>query len=178
MPKTYTVHTDKTVNETRRDIAEQVQTWCNDGAKRIEWSLELNVPVARQFTRSLTREERAATLYLHFADGREIVWSADSQETPASNARLLRIAIERLRLIEKAGLSELMRSALLQLDAPHQVDPWQLFGLRPDADRTVVDAVYRQLAKERHPDHGGTDDAFRELDDARHRIYEQRGWAA
>lgn len=44
---------------------------------------------------------------------------------------------------------------------------WEVLGVTPDADADAVKAAYRSLARTRHPDMGGTNDAMAELNDAR-----------
>lgn len=83
------------------------------------------------------------------------------------NLRELNEAYEAMRLNEVRGLTNVIRDAYMQLAAPKSKrDPWEVLGLRPDAGAVAVDAVYRALAKERHPDAGGSDEAMRELNEA------------
>ena len=83
------------------------------------------------------------------------------------NLRVLYLAIEAMRMNEVRGLTNVIRDAYMQLVAPKSKrDPWEVLGLRPDAGAVAVDAVYRALAKERHPDAGGSDEAMRELNEA------------
>jgi hypothetical protein len=44
--------------------------------------------------------------------------------------------------------------------------PYEVFGIGRAATQEDVKARYRQLAKERHPDTGGTENAFKELQTA------------
>lgn len=43
-------------------------------------------------------------------------------------------------------------------------DDWELLGLAPGAPAADVRAAYRRLAKQTHPDSGGTAALFRQLD--------------
>lgn len=49
-------------------------------------------------------------------------------------------------------------------------DDWELLGLAPGAPAADVRAAYRRLAKQTHPDSGGTAALFRQLEDAYTRI--------
>jgi hypothetical protein len=49
-----------------------------------------------------------------------------------------------------------------ETEAPHEV-----IGVSVDAPDAVVEAAYRELLKERHPDHGGTAAELRQLNQAR-----------
>lgn len=46
------------------------------------------------------------------------------------------------------------------------MDPYQVLGIRPDADTGQIRAAYRGRARHVHPDAGGDDDAFTRLQDA------------
>lgn len=48
-------------------------------------------------------------------------------------------------------------------------NPYELLGISADAGEVVVEAAYRALAKEHHPDRGGSQKRFQEIQDA----YEQ-----
>lgn len=43
---------------------------------------------------------------------------------------------------------------------------FEVLQVSPNASKTVVDAAYKALAKVRHPDAGGTEEAMKELDQA------------
>lgn len=162
----YTIHTKDTFTETKRRVNNELLTWQRDSGKRITFSFEINVPISRQFSRNLMPSERAASLSIDFSDGRKIVWGSDSQETPADNARLLCIALERLRLLDKAGLTDMMRTALMQLAAP--MEAYAVLGVKPTASKDEIQKAYLRLAQERHPDkEGGSDEAMAELNTAR-----------
>jgi len=47
------------------------------------------------------------------------------------------------------------------------VPPHEVLGVSPDAPPAVVKGAYRELLKERHPDHGGSPDEFRRLQNAK-----------
>jgi hypothetical protein len=49
-------------------------------------------------------------------------------------------------------------------------NPYSVLGVSADAPDAVVDAAYRALAKEKHPDNGGDPDEFKEIKQAYDRI--------
>lgn len=63
------------------------------------------------------------------------------------------------------------------------MDPYAILGLRRDATKATIKAVFRKLAKTAHPDHGGDAEIFARLklaydvlvDDARRSVYDQTG---
>jgi len=54
------------------------------------------------------------------------------------------------------------------------VDPYQVLGIRPDADTGQIRTAYRRRARHVHPDAGGDDDAFTRLQDAYRRALHLR----
>ena len=56
-------------------------------------------------------------------------------------------------------------------------NPYQILGLDTSAEEVVVRAVYRAKAKICHPDApGGSTSKFKQMDEAYHRICQERGW--
>lgn len=54
------------------------------------------------------------------------------------------------------------------------MDPYQVLGIRSDADTGQIRAAYRGRARYVHPDAGGDDDAFTRLQDAYRRALDLR----
>lgn len=166
----YRVRTEKTFRETKDDLAREFQTWQRDAGCSIEWTLEANVPTNRQFS-LLMPSERAVTLTVRFSNGRQFTWAMDDQLCVADNARAMCLAVERLRLIEKAGLSEHMKTALLQLTSG-EVDgesAWAILGLAPGAPAADIESAYSRAAKKAHPDLGGSNEEMARVN----RAYQQ-----
>lgn len=55
-------------------------------------------------------------------------------------------------------------------------DPYADLYLLPSAPKEIVDAAYRALMKMHHRDHGGTDEAAKQINIAKDAIYKERGW--
>jgi DnaJ-class molecular chaperone len=56
-------------------------------------------------------------------------------------------------------------------------NPYQTLGLDPSAEEVVVRAAYRAKAKICHPDApGGSVTKFKVIDEAYHRICQEKGW--
>lgn len=49
-------------------------------------------------------------------------------------------------------------------------DPYETLGVTPETDPSVVDAAYKALVKEYHPDQGGTQEQFKRIKTAYERI--------
>lgn len=90
------------------------------------------------------------------------------------NIRAISLTIQRLRLIEDYGCytaQEAMRgAAYAALPPPDAMKPkrpwWQVLGVAQDAEKSIIEVVYRTLAKSRHPDAGGSVEMFQELQEA------------
>lgn len=54
------------------------------------------------------------------------------------------------------------------------MDPYQVLGIRPDADTGQIRTAYRRRSRHVHPDAGGDDDAFTRLQDAYRRALHLR----
>ena len=87
----------------------------------------------------------------------------DRFERPVDNLWALAIGLDAVRLNELRGLDDVARQVYQALPAPRERDPFEVLGIRADADEDVIDAAYRAKAKRLHPDAGGSADAFREL---------------
>lgn len=123
----------------------------------------------------LPLSERAVTVRF-WLDDREVVLTSTDQERPVDNLKKLQLGIEDMRMIDRRGMREVMESAYLQLAAPAaQRDPWEVLGLRPGASPEMVEAMYRTIAKQVHPDAGGSDEAMAELTDARNAVLKEAG---
>lgn len=142
------------------------------------WSIEANADRYRAYDRRLAVEDRGVSLRFPFG-GRELLLTCNAQETPAGNLRVLVLAVEAMRLNEVRGLSDVMREAYLQLEAPVAVrDPYEVLGVRSDAPMAVVEASYKAMAKATHPDTGGDEDAFKEVAAAWERVKADKGVTA
>jgi len=164
---TYKLHTNKTWSDSERELRETFQKW---GVHR--FAIEPNTQSRNLNSKYLIGTERAVTVrYWKAARGepeREVVLSLDTQESPALNLRALGLCLEEMRMLDVRGIGEVAASAYMQLAAPKtERDPYEVLGLRPGADAVLVNAAYAALAKQAHPDKGGTDVAMAELNAAR-----------
>jgi len=106
--------------------------------------------------------------------GRKMVMACDRYDGPAANCRSLGLAIEALRQLERHGGGAMMERAFAGFAAlPPPLKPrrpWrEVLGFAP-ADHADVDWIevrFRTLAKECHPDAGGSHEAMAELSAAR-----------
>ncbi len=162
----YRIHTDKTWYETQRDLADAFRRW-----RVHQWE---TVP-----HREPSRRDPVGVRLLYTLREQDIALEMASQDTAADNLRVLYLAVDAMRLNELRGLGDVMQAAYLQLAAPAQVrDPYEVLGVRPDADIEIIEAAYRAQAKRLHPDKGGSIEAMATVNDALERIRQDRAGSA
>jgi hypothetical protein len=158
----YHISTRKAPDETQRELR-----YCFDAWPDAELVSARNLKDVNE-TAEVVFEFRGETVRVQYG----------LQRRYRDNLRAIYLTIEGLRLAYRRGLGDLLTntvSQMLHLGAGAQVrDPYEVLGVRPDAPLAVAEASYKALARERHPDAGGTDDDMRELNDAIARIRKER----
>lgn len=102
--------------------------------------------------------------------GKNLSMARDRYYTPWENIRSLVLAIAAIRSIERHGGSTMMDrafSGFTALPKPEGADWWDVLQVKKDASRETIEANFRRLARDRHPDHGGSDALMAELNRAR-----------
>ena len=98
--------------------------------------------------------------------GRPLAMARDRFRTVAGNMRSLTLAIEAMRQLERHGGSDMMEKAFSGFAAiapPDWKKPWrEIFGVKPDWQGDIT-TLYREKARNRHPDAGGNDTLMAEL---------------
>lgn len=126
-----------------------------DGAPRAGGKIPSDVGVAVYFKRK----------------GRPVVMARDGFDRAEENIRSLTLALEAMRAIDRHGGSMMMDRVFEGfLAIGNGKRPWrEVFGYPPSqhVPKQALDARYRSLARERHPDHGGSEAAMAELNVAR-----------
>jgi hypothetical protein len=118
-----------------------------------------------------SQEERSVSIRFYHPAGREIVVTKHDQARSVDNLRALYLGLDDMRMMERRGVVDVIRDALLQLPAPPKYrDPYEILGVRSDSPVEVIDAAYRAQAKRLHPDVGGDEAAMGELNEAYERI--------
>lgn len=102
-------------------------------------------------------------------DDRAMVMAQDRFWSIIGNMRSLTMAIEGLRQMERHGGAAMMERAFSGFVAlPPPGKSWcDVLQVRRDATLEVIEANFRRLARDRHPDKGGSADAMAELNNAR-----------
>lgn len=160
----YKLTTTKSWSETKNELVDCLRKW---GVKGYE--LECDAKITTSWNQ--TAEQRRVKLRLVWKHGREIFWQYGLQDRAVDNLRVLYLAADAMRMNEARGIDKLLQEAYMALPVPKvERDPWEVLGLRPGVSVAQVDAAYRTLAKEAHPDAGGSSEAMAELNAAYERI--------
>lgn len=165
----YKITTDVPWNQTMNALAEEFRKW-----KIVEWSTNKPKGMRLEGYREQPIEDREVRL-TYYQDDRPVTLTMNTQKRAVDNLRAIFLSIEAMRLLEKRGLTETVRSAYMQLAAPEQKrNPYDVLMILPDSPIEVAEAVFRSLAKKHHPDTGGSMKTFKELNDAINEIRKEK----
>lgn len=113
-------------------------------------------------------DDPGVAVYFDLDDNEQVI-AIDQYDRIADNMWAVGRTIEALRQIERDGGPRVMRAAVSGFKAlPESTSGrswWDVLELDDGRTATADDVrrAYRRLAKERHPDSGGSDEAFAEL---------------
>lgn len=162
--KNYVLRTDKSWAWTTRELENEFKLW-----EITEW--DCNVPkgaVREGFNQS---EEDRTVILTYKKEGKTVTLKYGKQARAVDNLRAIFLTVQSLRRNELRGMDDLFRSAYLQLEAPEsEKDPYEVLNLYRGAPLSVCEAMFKELAKEHHPDRGGDQAKFKELNDAIEKI--------
>jgi len=100
---------------------------------------------------------------------RNVCLACDRYTLPEINLYALGLTVKNMRAIERYGASDFLDRAFTgfaALSMPARKPWWIVLEIGQDATADIVKIAYRKLALQRHPDHGGTADAWQELERA------------
>jgi hypothetical protein len=117
-------------------------------------------------------KDPAVAVYWEDQQGRPRVMACDAWDSVRANVRAVTLTINALRQIERSGATQLLERAFTGFAAlpADATGSWrQVFEWPPEEPVTsaTVATRYRQLARVRHPDGGGTHEALIQLNRAR-----------
>jgi hypothetical protein len=106
----------------------------------------------------------------------------DRWDQLVDNVRAIGLAVAALRGLERWGAGEMVRAAFRGFAALPAGGPsgdangpwWSVLGMAPTASDGEVNAAYRRLAREHHPDAGGDAERFRAIAEAYQQARETR----
>ena len=102
--------------------------------------------------------------------GRPYVMACDRFLRAEENMRSLTLAIDAMRALERHGGGVMMERAFAgfaALPSPGSTPWWSVLQVDQAATREQIEVAFRRLARERHPDSGGSDAMMADLNRAR-----------
>jgi len=104
--------------------------------------------------------------------GKQFVIARDAYRTVLGNLRSVGLSIEHLRGLERHGGAPMLERAFqgfAQIGTTNKGEPscWEILDLHPNCAKEAIHERFRHLAKDAHPDLGGSAEAFDRLKKAR-----------
>jgi hypothetical protein len=108
--------------------------------------------------------------------GQPVCLPCDTYKTVAANIAAVAAHIEATRAIERHGVATVaeMFQGFALIEAPGKKSWWDILQCRRDATREIIEAQFRRLARDRHPDAGGSHEMMAELNAARDAAIKER----
>jgi hypothetical protein len=170
----------RTMDQARRDACDQVRMAGGSGVV-----VSTNIELRRDgFPMSGRRQPDDIGVAIYFTDrrGQQLCIACDRWDSLAGNMAAVASTIEAIRSIERWGGQQASDQAFSGFAAlPPAVhhrtgQPWYVvFGCQAHTPTDAVLDLYRQLARERHPDRGGSEQTMSELNDAYAQFKRERG---
>lgn len=113
-------------------------------------------------------EDRGAAVYFT-RKGQPFCFACDRWLTVEENLWAICLTVEALRQLERTGVSDMLERAFtgfLSLPSPAPTTWWSVLGVQQNATPEQIKTAYRSLAKKHHPDSGGSNEAFKQIQDA------------
>lgn len=112
-------------------------------------------------------------------DGVQVCIPVDRYLTPAANLQAIHHVLEARRVEMRHGTLALVRASMRgfqALPAPGSTPWWLVLEVKADATAAEIEAAYKRLARDRHPDRpGGSHDLMSNLNRAREQGMKERG---
>lgn len=136
--------------------------------------LSTNIPLRKDglpYASYKTPTDQGVAVYFTLK-GQPRVFACDKWRTIGDNMQAIRKTIEAIRGIERWGSSEIMDriyqgfAAISEKSTYSETTWWNILGVNPEAGYGEARRAYRSLAKENHPDIGGSEERFKEINEA------------
>jgi hypothetical protein len=115
-------------------------------------------------------------------DNSQLCFACDRWDRVEDNIVAVAKTIEALRGIERWGTGDMIRAAFTGFQALPPVPGtmpgrrwWEVFGIAGHSSTAEVEARFSALARQHHPDRGGTEKGFQEINDAYADFRRERG---
>lgn len=110
-------------------------------------------------------EDPGVAVYFTWKE-RQMAFSCDRWDRVRDNVQAVRHTIAALRGIDRWGTGDMMEAAFTGFEALPPPSWRADLGLGPEATREDAERAYRSLARQAHPDAGGSDEAMARLNGA------------
>lgn len=153
-----------------KNVEKSLELFAKDSGKKLE-----DLSITSNYTLGATTPKDPGVAVWFVWDGMQVSIAVDRYTKIEANLQAIHHIIEARRVELRHGTLALVRATLtgfIALPAPPGTASkrtWrEVFGYGPAAtvNRSMLDERMRQLRSERHPDRGGSNDAFTELTDA------------
>lgn len=148
-------------------VSEAVAELGRMGAKDVVLSSNMRVGLIRSSETEL--KDPGVALYWTSKKGLPMVMACDCWRRLRDNVRSIGLTLESIRAIERNGASQILDRIFTGFAAlPEAPNCWGVLGIGRGAARSAIEARFRELAKEGHPDKGGDPRRFAEITQAYH----------
>lgn len=106
-----------------------------------------------------------AAIYFYF-NRKPVCLACDQWAKVEDNLWAVALTLEAMRGIDRWGAAQLEATFTGYAALPAPEAWWQVLGVPQNADADTIQTAYRQLAKEHHPDKGGSDAAMARINAA------------
>lgn len=166
-----------------RNVRKSLELFAKDSGKKVEAPiLSSNVDLNPLTSGTNTRPNDPGVAVWFSWDGLQVCIPVDRYATPAANLQAIHHIIEARRVELRHGTLSLVRATFTgfaALPAPEGKSWRDILGLThiPHANirRDMVEEKYRELARSRHPDKGGSAEAMADLNRARDQALQEIG---
>ncbi len=152
-------HSPFKIESTARAFRELMDELARLGARNVIVSSNLDLRQdGMPYSQQPRNDDEGIAIYFT-RKGKDMVLACDKFAKREANMRAITKTIDAIRGIERWGSSDMMERAFTgfaQLEAPPDLRHWwEVLGVPADAHASNIEAAYRHLRSENHPDKGG-----------------------
>lgn len=159
-----------TLSGALKNVRHSIEAFGRDSGKAVT-----NITLSSNVTLGNDRPQDPGVAAWFTWDGMSLCIPVDRYATAEENLQAIHHVLEARRTELRHGTLHLVKATFrgfVALPPPPGAKPkrtwWEVFGFSsPVSDKAVIEGRFKQLAKDRHPDAGGSDAAMAELNEAR-----------